>query len=122
MFELNAAMVVPAPWLAMANQRTFDLHGGLLTRDTGQVPPDSYGEEELVAHGTLTSYRISSGKRRSWNLPRPVATGGTTAVPRGDFGYSTHTANTVFWIALRTLAGSPIPHVETSTVYAARLR
>jgi hypothetical protein len=27
MFELNAAMVVPAPWLAMANKRTFDLHG-----------------------------------------------------------------------------------------------
>ncbi len=38
----------------------------------------------------------------------------------GVLGYSTHTANTVFWVAARTLNGK-LPEVETSAVYALKI-
>jgi len=46
------------------------------------------------------------------------------ATRSGVYGYSTHTANTVFWIATRTVREAEVTSaliVETSSVYGARL-
>jgi len=43
----------------------------------------------------------------------------------GVYGYSTHTANTVFWIATRTVRAAEVTSaliVETSSVYAAPVK
>jgi hypothetical protein len=47
-----------------------------------------------------------------------AAGGGSIPLERGVFGYSTHTANTVFWVATRTIDGES---VDTSSVYTAKL-
>ncbi len=53
-----------------------------------------------------------------WTLPRlPLAEAHPVT---GVLGYSTHTANTVFWVAARTLNGK-LPEVETSAVYALKI-
>lgn len=94
----------------------FDLRGGLLTWDTGH--PFFVAGEEDTSRGRLTSYRLSNGKRHSWALPSLSLEG----YESGVFGYSTHTASTVFWIASRTLGCEKIQCVATSSVYAAPIR
>jgi hypothetical protein len=85
--------------------------------------------EQSNAHGTLSSYRLSTGRRQTWKLPRLPLVGapnidgsGPEVESPGVYGYSTHTANTVFWIATRTVRGAALTSaliVETSSVYAA---
>jgi hypothetical protein len=103
--------------------RDVELRAGLLTWDTGQHAPE-YGGPFPSGHGVLESYRLSTGRRRSFTLPRlPLPTGEQEyPVVVGVFGYSTHTANTVFWIATHTLLfGQAGSVVGTSAVYAAKL-
>jgi hypothetical protein len=95
----------------------FDLRGGLLSWDTGSAATD-YIPPEPQFRGSLDAYDLGSHRRRRWPLPRlPVTVAGEKV--KGTYGYSTHTANTVFWIATRTLVGEKVPSVETSSVYAA---
>ncbi len=98
----------------------FDVRGGLLTWDTGQNAI-GFDVEEGFAHGTLTAYRLSNGRRRSWELPRLVLNTGAPPLPTTVVGYSTHTATTVFWVAARKVGGEKVSTVETSAVYAAKL-
>jgi hypothetical protein len=109
---------------------SFDLGDGLLTWDTGQ-DAGNYPDEESGSRGTLSSYQLASGRRRTWKLPQlatrdlsegPGSSGSESLT--GVYGYSTHTANRVFWIATRTLyavgtLGSI--EVDASSVYAAPL-
>jgi hypothetical protein len=98
----------------------FDLRGGLLSWDTGSAATD-YIPPEPKFRGSLDAYEFGSHRRHRWPLPRlPVAVAGETV--KGTYGYSTHTANTVFWIATQTLGGEKVPSVETSSVYAAPLK
>lgn len=107
--------------------RDFDLRGGLLSWDTANGteanPEEPGGKEErrslFFAH--LTSYNLRTRSRHTWALPRLSVSGGESEfpLPLSIWGYSTHTANTVFWIATRKLNGSV---VRTSTVYAAPIR
>jgi hypothetical protein len=103
--------------------RDVELSAGLLTWDTGQHVPE-HGGPFASGHGVLEAYWLSTGRRRSFTLPRlPLSTGEQEhPVVVSDFGYATHTATTVFWIATHTLffgdAGSV---VGTSAVYAAKL-
>ncbi len=69
--------------------------------------------------GSLYAYQLGSHRRHIWLLPRLNSEAGG---PTGTFGYSTHTANMVFWIATRTLADGEVLSVETSSVYAASLK
>jgi hypothetical protein len=93
----------------------LDLRGGFLTWDTGHEVFDY--EREDTAHGAITVYHPSTGRRETYPLPSTIA-----SIPighiRGVFGYSTHTANSLFWIAERVASNS----VESSAVYIARLR
>jgi hypothetical protein len=102
--------------------KNFDARGGLLTWDTGWDPEN--GEPAADAsHATVTSYRLPNGKRRSWPLPS-LLLHEYPQNQRGVFGYSTHTADTVFWIAARTIgyaAEGKASFVETSSVFSARL-
>jgi len=103
--------------------RNFDIRAGVLTWDTAHHATDSEPRED-VRHGTLRSYRIAKRMRRSWPLPSLTLRGGLPGVERGVFGYATHTANTVFWIASSTLGYSnegKTTFVETSSIFAAQL-
>jgi hypothetical protein len=106
----------------------FDLRDGLLTWDTAHPGfefneyPHSEGADRT--RGMLYSYDLSTGRRHDWKLPRlPVReTNGRFSVV-SVLGYSTHTANMVFWIA--TTAGETTRggvEVKSSAVYAARTR
>lgn len=98
----------------------FDLRGGLLSWDTGSAAND-YIPPEPQFRGSLDAYELGSHRRDRWLLPRlPVTVAGETV--KGTYGYSTHTANSVFWIATRTLGGEKVLSVETSSVYAASLK
>ena len=103
----------------------FDLRDGLLTWDTAHPGfefneyPHSEGADRT--RGMLYSYDLSTGRRHDWRLPRlPVReTNGRFSVV-SVLGYSTHTANMVFWIA--TTAGETTRggvEVKSSAVYAA---
>jgi hypothetical protein len=101
--------------------RNFDVRAGVLTWDTAHHATD-FEPQEDARHGTLTSYRISNGARRSWSLPDLRLTGALPGADRGVFGYSTHTTNTVFWVASCTLGYSnegKSSFVETSSLLAA---
>jgi hypothetical protein len=87
-------------------------------------------ERTIQRHGTLSSYRLSTGRRQTWKLPPLALLGapdidgsGPEVQSPGVYGYSTHTANTVFWIATRTVKAAGVTSgliVETSSsVYAA---
>jgi hypothetical protein len=93
----------------------LDLRGGLLTWDTGHEVFDY--EQEDTSHGAIAVYHPSTGRRDTYPLPSTI-----TSIPighiRGVFGYSTHTANSLFWIAERRASNI----VESSAVYIARLR
>jgi hypothetical protein len=111
--------------------RSFDLSEGLLTWDTGHNSGGAEMNEQSNAHGTLSSYRPSTGRRQTWKLPPLPLLGapnidgsGPEVESPGVYGYSTHTANTVFWIATRTVRAAEVTSaliVETSSVYAASL-
>ena len=110
---------------------SFDLGDGLLTWDTGQ-DAGNYLDEESGSRGTLSSYQLANGRRRTWKLPQ-LATRDLAASPgssgpessTGVYGYSTHTANRVFWIATRTLYEVGTLgriEVDASSVYAASVK
>jgi len=112
--------------------RSFDLGAGLLTWDTAHNADGAEMNEQSNAHGTLSSYRLSTGRRQTWKLPPLPLLGapnidgsGPEVESPGVYGYSTHTANTVFWIATRTVRGAALTSaliVETSSVYAASVK
>jgi hypothetical protein len=112
--------------------RSFDLGAGLLTWDTGHNADGAEMNEQSNAHGTLSSYRLSTGRRQTWKLPPLPLVGapnidgsGPEVESPGVYGYSAHTANTVFWIATRTVKGVGVTSgliVETSSVYAASVK
>jgi hypothetical protein len=99
--------------------RNFDLRAGLLSWDTGDNEAAGYVSppEPRPYRGSLYAYGLATHQRHKWLLPRLNIEGET-----GTFGYSTHTANMVFWIATQTIGGHPILDVETSAVYAASLK
>ena len=93
----------------------FDIRSGLLTWDTGRNVVD-FNEGE-PSNGTVFGYELATRHRHSWKLPR-VRIHGEPEPPVGAFGYSTHTANTIFWIASELLDMPEIPGALTSGVYA----
>jgi hypothetical protein len=100
----------------------FDLRDGLLTWSTSHDPTTFDEFTEAIEYGTLTSYELASGRRRTWKLPDIPLYTGAEPPPNGVFGYSAHTVNTVFWIAARDMTGGEagLCCVETSYLYAAR--
>lgn len=104
-----------------AEPENFDLRGGIATWDTGHPSGELQLEGEGTNTGSLTAYDLSNHRSKTWTLPRiPVreTTRGFSIV--GVLGYSTHTANMVFWIA--TTAGAVTRagvEVKSSAVYAA---
>jgi hypothetical protein len=109
---------------ARGEVRDVELSGGLLTWDSGHSGRE--GEEgefgSSSRHGTLSSYRLSSRGRTQFTLPRlPLPTGEPHSFV-GVFGYSAHTANTVFWMAVRALVfGEGGSTIGAYTVYAGHL-
>jgi hypothetical protein len=100
--------------------RNINIGGGLLTWDNGLNPTESATTSETR---TLISYGLSSRRRRSWALPFVAVKGQVEPQRAEPYGYSSHTANTVFWIAPRAieLALHGGGRVLGSSVYAARL-
>jgi len=108
--------------------KNVELRGGVLTWDTGHSPESAFSEEEEgidTRHATLTSYSLSSRRRRTWPLPHlPINLNGGEpgeATGAGVFGSSAHTSNTLFWIADRSLSCYELCSVATYYIYAARL-
>ena len=101
--------------------RDFDLSAGLLTWDTGYPTSGVDEEEEAESRSPhlLSAYRIATGRRRSWRLPRLVLLNGEE--PRHVvFGYSTHTDHTVFWVADRSVNHGKTGLVaESFSIYSA---
>ena len=116
------------PYVRRSQPRSLDLSDGLLTWDTGHNSGGAEMNEQSNAQGTLSSYRLSTGRRRTWKLPPlplvgapDIDGGGPEGESPGVYGYSAHTANTVFWIATRTVREAALTSgliVETSSVYA----
>jgi len=115
---------VKSPLRTGGEPSNFELGGGLLTWDTGHSAVNFEPNEETASRGTLSSYRPSTGRLRTWKLPRLSNNRGQDDESPGVYGYSAHTANTVFWIATRTLIGLGEEGIAvgTSSVYAASLR
>lgn len=98
----------------------LDLRAGVLSWDTGH-DATAFNESEGSAGGIVSSYSLRTHRRRTWRLPILPVTGGESGL-RGAFGYSTHTANTIFWIATERLTGDKSGVIDTSAVYAASTR
>jgi hypothetical protein len=100
--------------------RNLQLRGGLLSWDSGHNAA-TFQEGDDASHGTISSYRLATGERQRLALPRIRVLMGEHPTPR-VFGYSTHAANMLFWIATRTVAlGKAGVTVATSTVYAGKI-
>jgi hypothetical protein len=98
------------------------LSAGVLSWDNGQEGGGPRLESHF-GHASLVTYRLSTRRRRSWRLPRlPLFKSGLAHPPVGAFGFSSHNADRVFWIAAQTLAPGREPGVETSSIYSASLR
>ncbi|HEY5261101.1 MAG TPA: hypothetical protein VIJ33_03240 [Solirubrobacteraceae bacterium] len=95
----------------------FNLRGGLLSWDTGSEAVN-YIPPEPMYRGRLYTYNVSTHRRREWLLPR-VRVQAPEPIT-GTYGYSTHTADVVFWIATRTVEGGKVNTITSSAVYAAR--
>lgn len=98
----------------------FELRGGLLTWDTGHLAGEfDAGErgEGDISRGRIWSYKLQSRSRQSWTLPRlPLII--HSYPPRvGVFGWSTHTSNTVFWVAQLELERGGRELVGASAIY-----
>jgi hypothetical protein len=78
----------------------FNLRAGLGSWDTGGGPDASeyMGAHESSFRPTLSTYTLATGARHRWTLPR-IRVGSPTEPPPGAWGYSTHTAHMVFWVA-----------------------
>jgi hypothetical protein len=104
----------------------FDVRAALASWDTGSVSPTPELPEEpreRSFHPTVTVYTLANGGRRHWTLPRAriQGAGAEEERVRGAFGYSTHTAHMVFWIATRTDSCEEGCSPATAAVYGARL-
>jgi hypothetical protein len=97
----------------------FDLRGAVLTWDTGHNLETFNEDEEDISHGTAFSYGLAAHERHSWQLPR-LPVGGIPS-PTAVLGYSTHTANTILWVAPEDNLGVKLPQIGTSAVYATPL-
>jgi hypothetical protein len=102
----------------------FDLRAGLLTWDTGTAGTSFeavFGGGLISKRPVLVAYDLANGHRNAWALPRlPLIE--TVAHERimGSFGYSTHTAHDVFWIAATTVEQNEAGVTVTSfAIYAA---
>jgi hypothetical protein len=110
-----------------------ELGGGLLTWDTGHTTGS--WQDELVEgrqaglrDGTLDTYRLAANQLHAWRLPPlrlRVLGRARDEWPIGVFGYSAHTANTVFWIAAEDLncegEKGICGETERSDIYRAQL-
>jgi hypothetical protein len=116
--EIDRCKRPPIVLSGRGEPRDFDLSAGLLTWDTGYPTSGVDEEGESPYPSVLNAYQLATGRRRSWRLPRRVLPGETRPVV---FGYSTHTSQTVFWIADRSVNyGKTGLIVETSSIYSAR--
>ena len=111
----------PAILPGIGGPGNFSIGGGLLTWDDG-LNPTTFGNPRQTR--TLTSYRLANGKRRSWALPFVSPSGQEEPSPPEPYGYSAHTANTVFWVAPRALesVGTATAIVTRSAVDAAPMK
>jgi hypothetical protein len=100
--------------------RSFSVGGGLVTWDSGLPPTTS---ELTRRRAAITSFRISSGQRRSWSIPLLSISGQLSPTSPEPFGYGTHTAQAVFWLAARSLtpARSENQSVGRWSIFWARL-
>lgn len=103
--------------------RSAVLAGGVFTWDDGQRPPENFRAPREPRHVVLSSYRVGTHQRRDFPLPRLRLTlAGTPGVLHGVFGYSTHTAYAVFWVATETLSSGMEPFTPMlSAIYTAPL-
>lgn len=85
----------------------IDLRSGRLSWDTAAT---GFGEEAPAGKPRLDVYDLKTGRREEWRPSRP----------NQDDGWSTHTANTVFWVPAKSFSCDELCSVETSSVYAAR--
>jgi hypothetical protein len=100
---------------------SFDLRGGILSWDTGSEADTTSGEEtrRRPSFRARLDIALGSGRRRSWTLPRRKVPGGVGGPD--SYGYSTHTSNTVFWVATRSVTqGESGPSVASYSLYSAR--
>lgn len=101
--------------------RDFAVGGGVLSWDTG-APPEATNLGETRPRGfypRLEALSLATARKHRWNLPRrePEST-------VGAFGYSAHTANSVFWLATHTTKdeGEAGVAVTSYTLYSASLQ
>ncbi len=96
----------------------FDIRGGVLTWDTGHAPGPT-APEDGPFDGSLFSYTLAARRLCHWKLPKRPLKGAEPLY--GAFGYSTHTSNTVFWVAAERVTGRLAGTVESSSVYTSPL-
>jgi hypothetical protein len=102
--------------------RDFDVRGGVISWDTGSYADTTAGGEggprERGFRSRVNVLELASRRRRAWSLPQ-------LAIEHAEpdyYGYSTHTANTIFWVATSSLSFSESgPVVQTYLLYSARL-
>ena len=116
--ELDRCKGPPTLIAGRGAPRDFDLRDGLLTWDTGNRPSAEPSEGSAFP-SVLGAYDLSTGSRRTWQLPRLSVAGESPGLR--SLGYSEHVGRRVFWIATRTLRlGKGGNATEHSSVYSAR--
>ncbi len=99
------------------------LRGGTLTWDTAQTATEFNAETPGASEAFLQSYSLATGRRHTWQLPRITIRAGQEQPRVTVVGYSTHTANAVFWFGLRTVVPGQLGfEPATYAVYSALFR
>jgi hypothetical protein len=105
----------------LIEQPTGGVSTGLGSRPSSTASRAPRKKAAFCAARTISSYLLATGQRHRFALPRIRVFIGEHPTPR-VFGYSTHTANSLLWIATRTVAlGKAGVTVATSAVYAAKI-
>jgi hypothetical protein len=115
----GSSIVLPSRRGRVGKPLFFDLRSGLISWDT--AVQQWYGFRE--GGDRLDVYNMKTRRHEEWTLPNLAIPGpeGPDKAPGYAAGWSTHTANAVFWLPDRELECEKTCSVETLYIYEARL-
>ena len=116
----SGSRVLLRPGGTAGEPENFDARGGLLSWDTGE--PSGVDVERGSSRRFLSIYQYHSRRVQRWKLPieRILEKGNGVLLSKYPLGYSTHTANAVFWIATESCEPTNVGCVaRSSAVFAA---
>jgi hypothetical protein len=119
----SGSRILLRPGGTAGEPENFDVRGGLLSWDTGE--PSGVDVERGSPRRFLSIYQYRARRVQRWKLPieRIREKGNGVSLSKYPLGYSTHTANAVFWIATESCEPTNVGCVaRSSVVFEARMQ